>query len=329
MDAHDISGTRLVSSALGLGCRGFAGSYGSADRTESAQVIRLALDLGVNLLALTDFYGGGTVEQLVGKAIAGRRNEALIATQGGLQYADYGKHARIDGSPEYLKRACDASLGRLGVDCIDLYTLTQADTRVPIEESVGALGDLAQAGKVRYIGLRGVSGSILRRAHAEYPVSAVEGEYSLWEREVEEDLLPTARELAIPFVACSPLGRGFLTGRFRTRRDLAAGDARLADPRFKPGSLASNLKLLNSAEKMAAERDLSMGRLSLAWLLAQGSDIIPVPSTRQRVHMEMNASATRIRLTPGECDRLSALFPAETVAGAGEWRSRQTRRNLR
>ncbi len=213
MESRQISGTRLISSSIGLGCLGFAGAYGSADRAQSVLVIRLALDLRVTFLAVADFYGGGAVEQIVGDAIADRRDDALIATQGGLHFTDSGRPTRIDGSPKYLKQACDASLKRLKVDHVDLYTLSRPDPRVPIEESVGGIAALVRAGKVRHVGLRGVSAATLRRAHAEYPITAIEGEYSLWERQVETDVLPMARQLGIGFVACSPLGRGFLTGR--------------------------------------------------------------------------------------------------------------------
>jgi len=323
MESRQISGTRLISSSIGLGCLGFAGAYGSADRAQSVLVIRLALDLRVTFLAVADFYGGGTVEQIVGDAIADRRDDALIATQGGLHFTDSGRPTRIDGSPKYLKQACDASLKRLKVDHVDLYTLSRPDPRVPIEESVGALAELVRAGKVRHIGLRAVSAATLRRAHAEYPITATEDEYSLWERQAEKDVLPTARELGIGFVACSPLGRGFLTGKVTSPRHLAAGDARLDDPRFTPESLARNRNMLSRAEEIAANHNLGVGRLALAWLLAQGKDIVPVPGARQLTHVEMNASTVTVRLTASERKELAAVFPAGAVAGADQWRRRR------
>jgi len=323
MESRQISGTRLISSSIGLGCLGFAGAYGSADRAQSVLVIRLALDLRVTFLAVADFYGGGAVEQIVGDAIADRRDDALIATQGGLHFTDSGRPTRIDGSPKYLKQACDASLKRLKVDHVDLYTLSRPDPRVPIEESVGGIAALVRAGKVRHVGLRGVSAATLRRAHAEYPITAIEGEYSLWERQVETDLLPMARQLGIGFVACSPLGRGFLTGRVTSVHHLAANDARIDDPRFKPESLARNRSMLSRAEEIAGHHDLGVGRLALAWLLAQGKDIVPVPAARQLTHLEMNASAVRVRLTANECKELAAVFPVGSVAGADEWRARR------
>ncbi len=297
MESRQISGTRLISSSIGLGCLGFAGAYGSADRAQSVLVIRLALDLRVTFLAVADFYGGGTVEQIVGDAIADRRDDALIATQGGLHFTDSGRPTRIDGSPKYLKQACDASLKRLKVDHVDLYTLSRPDPAV--------------------------SAATLRRAHAEYPITAIEGEYSLWERQVETDVLPMARQLGIGFVACSPLGRGFLTGRVTSVHHLAANDARIDDPRFKPESLARNRSMLSRAEEIAGHHDLGVGRLALAWLLAQGKDIVPVPAARQLTHLEMNASAVRVRLTANECKELAAVFPVGGVAGADEWRARR------
>lgn len=281
------------------------------------------MDLGVTFFAMADLYGGGEVERIVGRAISHWRDELLIATQGGLLFDHAGHPTGMDGSPAHLARACDDSLRRLGTSWIDLYTLTRTDPRVPIEESVGALGDLVAAGKVRFIGLRGVTAPLLRRAHAEHPVTCVEGHYSLWDRQAETGLLPVARDLGIALVACEPLGRGFLTGQITSQANLAPGDARRADPRFEPGNLALNYSLLRPAQEMAAARDTGLGRLALAWLLAQGADIIPVPGTLSRSHAEMNVLATQVTLSEDERAELSGLLPADEVAGADEWRRRR------
>jgi aryl-alcohol dehydrogenase-like predicted oxidoreductase len=303
-----------VSSAIGLGCLGFTGAYGRAGLDRAVPVIRVALDLGITLLDLADFYSGGAIEEQVAAAVAGRRDEALIATRGGLRFTRAGQVTRADGSPSYLKAACEASLRRLGTNHIDLYFLAKVDPRVPIEESVGALAELVRAGKVRHIGLPAIPRDMLRRAYAEHRIAAVAGEYSLWERGVENGVLAAARELAIFFLACRPLGRGFLTGRITLSSQLTNGDLRRKDPRFTEESLRRNREILRAAETIASHRDLSMGRLALAWLLAQGDDIVPVPGSCDPTHVEMNASAVRVHLSADECREVAAPFPVSAAA---------------
>ncbi len=309
MEPRVPGSTKLVSSAIGLGCFGFTGAYGGPGLDRAVSVIRMALDLGITLLDVADFYAGGAVEEQIAAAVAGRHDEVLIATRGGLRFTRVGKVTQTDGSPGYLTAACEASLRRLGTDHIDLYSLAKVDPQVPVEESVGALAQLVRAGKVRHIGLPAIPRDMLRRAYAEHPIAAVAGEYSLWERGVERGVLAAARELAICFLACRPLGRGFLTGQITMRSQLAEGDLRWSDPRFTEESLRRNREILRAAETMASHRDLSTGRLALAWLLAQGDDIVPLPGSCQPTHVEMNASALRVRLSADECREIAALFP--------------------
>lgn len=273
------------------------------------------MDLGVTLFAMADAYAAGAAERLVGEAVSARREGLLLATEGGLLFSDEGAPRAVDGSPSYLRQACEASLRRLGVDSIDVYSLAQVDPRVPIEESVGALGELVAAGKIRFIGLRAVTGAQLRRGHAEHPVACVHSPYSLWQRRAETDILPAARELGVTLVCCEPLGRGFLTGHITSRGDLRRGDARRGDPRFDRRNLARNYRLLRQAQEMAAARDVGLGRLALAWLLAQDDDIVPVPGTLNASHAEMNVSAAQITLTGEERRALGQLFPDGAVAG--------------
>jgi aryl-alcohol dehydrogenase-like predicted oxidoreductase len=310
-----VAATGMVSSAIGLGCMGFTG-YGEADATDPLATVDLALDMGISLLDMADHYGGGgSVEELVGEAVSGRRDDALIATRGGFRFTDVGRPTRIDGDPAYLRQACDASLRRLGVDSIDLYFLAAVDPDIPIEESIGALSELVSVGKVRYIGLPATSGDVLRRAHAVHPITAVGAEYSLWERRVEDEILPVARALGIGLVACCPLVRGFLTGRVNSREEIERGEFFLNNPGVRQENLPHYRKLLRATEEIAADHDVGIARLALAWLLAQGDDIIPIPGTRRRLHVETNAYAVDIRLSADECSRLDALFPAGAVTG--------------
>ncbi|HEX6472680.1 MAG TPA: aldo/keto reductase [Streptosporangiaceae bacterium] len=293
---------------IGLGCGAFTGGYGVVDEEEIITTVQHALNIGITMFDLADFYAAGEVERIVGQALTGYRDEAFIATRGGLRFDPRGRPIGIDGSPEHLSRACDASLRRLAVDQIDLYYLARVDPHVPVEESVGRLGELVDAGKIRYIGISKATADELRRAHATRPIAAFAGEYSLLERGIEAEELPAARALGITVVACRPLARGLLTGRVSSVEHLAAGDLRRHDRRFGPESAARRKDMLLAAEAMAAERDVSLGRLALAWLLAQPG-VVPVPSTRSRVHLEMNAAAVAVRLTRDERDRLSAIFP--------------------
>jgi aryl-alcohol dehydrogenase-like predicted oxidoreductase len=294
--------------AVGLGCRAFTGEYGPVHQTEIVRTVRRALDMGVRMIDMADFYGGGGLERIVGRAISGRRDRTLIATRGGLRFDAAGRPTGVDGRPGTLARACDASLRRLGVDSIDLYYLARIDPRVPVEESVGALGELVDAGKIGHIGLSEASAEELRRAHAERRITALACEYSLLERGVEAAGLPAARALGVTPIASRPLARGLLTGRINSVDHLGADDVRRDDRRFRAQDMERIRHMLLAAEEMAAEKDVSLGRLALAWLLAQPG-VVPVPSTRVPLHLEMDVAAADVRLTPEERDRLTAIFP--------------------
>lgn len=314
MNKRRLGGTGMVSSAIGLGCLGFAGAYGQTDRPASIMAVRAALDAGITMLAVADFYCDGAVERFVAEALGRSRSRMLIATQGGMRFGESGRPTTVDASPAYLRSACDASLRRLRTDHIDLYFLARPDHKVPIEDSVGALAELVAKGKVSGIGLCDVNVAMLRRAHAVHPVTAVAAEYSLWHRRPEEDILPATRELAVGFVAYRPLGRGFLAGQITSASQLDANDERRGDPRFTEANLAQARLGLKRAQELAALRNVGVGRLVLAWLLAQGDHVVPVPGTRSSIHAEMNAAATRVAISAGECQELSALFPANAVA---------------
>jgi len=271
--------------------------YGTTDDAESVAVIHRALDLGCTFLDTADMYGPFTNERLVGRAIAGRRDEVVVATKFGNQRNEDGSWVGINGRPEYVRAACDASLQRLGVDVIDLYYQHRVDTTVPIEETVGAMASLVEAGKVRHLGLSEASAETLRRACAVHPIAALQSEYSLWTRDVEAEILPATRELGVGFVAYSPLGRGFLTGRFRSTSDLPEGDTRAARfPRFAEENLTVNLALVERVTELAARKGCTPGQVALAWVLAQGSDIVPIPGTKRRTYLEENLAALDVRL---------------------------------
>jgi aryl-alcohol dehydrogenase-like predicted oxidoreductase len=310
MNVRKLGDTGPTSSIIGLGTLAFTGGYGPVTDAASIDTIRFALDIGVTLIDTASGHEVERVERLVGRAIAGRRDEAVIAARGGIR-PDAG--GRLDGTPKYLRQSCDASLDRLGVDHIDIYYLAGVDPRVPVEESMGELAELVAAGKVRHVGLAGASADQLRSAHAVHPVTALAAEYSLWERRVEAECLPAARACGAAVFACRPLGRGFLTGRIRSADQLSAGDLRRADPRLGPENLPAGLRLLRAAEEIAAQQDLGLPRLAIAWLLGRGEDITPVPSTRSRLHLEMNAAAAGVRLAPEQCERLAALFPPRSA----------------
>jgi aryl-alcohol dehydrogenase-like predicted oxidoreductase len=314
MHVRKLGGTGLEVSAIGLGTLAFTGGYGPADEQAAVALIRRALDSGVTFLDTADFYAGGQVERTVGRAIAGY-DEAVVATRGGALFTPEGRPAGLDGSPAHLRRACDASLARLGVDRIDLYYLARVDPAVPLADSIGALADLVAAGKVAHIGVSEVTAEQLREAAAVHPIAAVASEYSLMERGVETNLLPTARQLGVGLVACSPLGRGMLTSRLNSLTQLGDGDYRHNHPRFAPENFAHNRQLVRAVEQLASDLHASVGRLSLAWLLAQGPDIVPIPSSRNPTHLELNSAATQLRLTPDECAELCAALPAAKVAG--------------
>lgn len=305
----------LVTSAIGLGSLSLTGGYGQVRRDESIATVRHALDSGVSLIDTADFYGGGVVEALIGEAIAGRRADAVIATRGGALFTPEGRPVGLDGSPEHLRAACDASLARLGIDRIDLYYLARVDPNVPVEDSVGALADLVADGKVGHIGLSEAGVGDLRRAAAVYPITAMASEYSVFERGAEEELLPALRAQGIGLIACSPLGRGLLTGRVTSVAQFGERDYRRNHPRFAAEHLGTNIALIRRAQEIATRRNVSLGRLALAWLLAQGSDIVPIPGTRRATHIEMNAAAADIALSADDLRMLTEAIPYGAASG--------------
>ncbi|MDP4540721.1 aldo/keto reductase [Qipengyuania sp. DY56-A-20] len=305
----------LQVSALGLGCMGMSEFYGRGDETEAVATIHRALDLGVTFLDTADMYGPFTNEVLVGKAIAERREEVVLATKFANVRGENGEFLGIRGDADYVRQSCDASLKRLGVDYIDLYYQHRVDPNTPIEETVGAMAELVKAGKVRYLGLSEAAPETIRRAHAVYPISALQTEYSLWSRDPEDEILPTIRELGIGFVPYSPLGRGFLTGQIRRIEDLDEDDYRRTGPRFQGENFQKNLDLVFEVEAMAREKGCTPAQLALAWLLAQGQDIVPIPGTRKRTRLEENVKAMDVRITTDDRSRIDSIFPPEAAAG--------------
>jgi aryl-alcohol dehydrogenase-like predicted oxidoreductase len=317
MEQRTLGGQGLTVSAEGLGCMGMSAFYGAHDDVESTATIRRALDLGITFFDTADVYGPWTNERLVGKALADRRDDVVIATKFGNEIDDNGaRTGRVNGSPDYLRKAVDASLERLGIEVIDLYYQHRVDPNVPVEDTFGALGELVQAGKVRHLGISEASAASIRRAHAAAPLTAVQTEYSLFTRDVEDDgVLATVRELGIGFVPYSPLGRGFLSGRIRSVDDFAEDDFRRTSPRFQGTNFEKNLELLDAVVAIADEKGVTPSQLALAWVLAQGDDVVPIPGTRRIPNLEENVSAVDVTLTADELARIDEVAPSGSVAG--------------
>ncbi len=315
MRQRNLGSEGLVVSELGLGCMGMSEFYGTENDEESVATIHRAIELGVTFLDTADMYGPFTNERLVGRAIEGRRDEVVLATKFGNERAEDGSRLGINGRPDYVRKSCDASLGRLSVDHIDLYYQHRVDPDTPVEETFGAMKELVEAGKVRYLGISEAAPETIRKAHSVHPISALQTEYSLWSRDVEDEILPTVRELGIGFVAYSPLGRGFLTGQIQSPEDFGEGDYRQNSPRFQGVIFHKNLELVERVREIADEKGVASGQLAIAWLLHRGEDIIPIPGTKRRKYLEENAAAVDVELSDEELRRIDEVAPAGAAAG--------------
>jgi aryl-alcohol dehydrogenase-like predicted oxidoreductase len=317
MIQRELGESGLRVSAVGLGCMGMSEFYSprQANDAESIHVIHHYLDVGGNFLDTADMYGVGRNEELVGKAIADRRDQVVLATKFGNVREPNGEFTGVRGDPAYVKQCCDASLLRLNVDVIDLYYQHRVDPKTPIEDTVGAMAELVKAGKVRHLGLSEAAPATIRRATKVHPIAALQTEFSLWSRHVQDEILPAVRELGVGFVAYSPLGRGFLTGRFKSFDDLPAGDYRRNAPRFQGDNFQKNLDLVKKIEELAADKGCNPAQLALAWVLAQGDDIVPIPGTKQIKYLDENLAAVNIDLSEGDLDEIDAILPADAVAG--------------
>jgi aryl-alcohol dehydrogenase-like predicted oxidoreductase len=316
MKSRHLGRSGLTVSAVGLGCMGMSEFYGSRDEAESLSTIHRAIDLGVNFLDTADMYGPYTNEDLVGRALRGRRNQVIVATKFGIVRMADPTARTVNGRPEYVRASCEGSLRRLGIETIDLYYQHRVDPNLPIEDTVGAMSRLVEEGKVRFLGLSEAGTRSLRRAHSVHPIAALQSEYSLWTRDPEEEVLPTCRELGIGFVAYSPLGRGFLTGQIKTFDDLSPDDYRRTSPRFQGDNFKKNLELVRRIEEMAAKKGCRPSQLALAWVLARGEDIVPIPGTKRRKYLEENVGALEVQLTREDLSSIDEVAPHGVAAGA-------------